>query len=125
MRSHGAPFWPDPAQVPGGVFDYQVTFKITPRILQEERGPGWQAALEACRKLAPPEVPLTAAQIRILRSQLLKLATCMRTHGMTHFPNPVVNPSGGGFLRPGRGVDPDSRQFEAAEKACQAFRPSP
>ncbi len=124
MHSHGAPFWPDPSEVPGGVYDYRITYKITPQILQEERSLGWQAALKACRKLAPPELPLTAAQIRALRSQLLKLAACIRAHGITHFPNPVVNPTGGGFMSPGRGVDPDSPQFQAAQEACQASRPS-
>jgi len=125
MREHGAPFWPDPSVVPGGVYDYQITYKITPQILQEERSPGWQAALKACRKLGPPELPLTVAQIRALRSQLLKLAACMRAHGITRFPNPVVNPAGGGFMSSSRGVDPDSPQFQAAQKACQKYQPGP
>jgi hypothetical protein len=125
MRSHGAPFWPGPSQVPGGVYDYQITYKITPQILRQERGPGWQAALKACKKLAPPGLPLTAAQIRALRTQLLKLATCMRAHGITRFPGPVAGPAGGGFTSPGRGVDPNFPRFLAAQKACRKYQPGP
>ncbi len=61
MRSHGAPFWPEPSQIPQGVFDNPNTYQITVRILAREHGPGWRAALTACQKLAPSELPYTAA----------------------------------------------------------------
>jgi len=57
------------------------------------------------------------------RSQLLKLAACMRAHGITHFPSPVVGPSGGGFPSVGPGVNPDSAQFQAAQRACWCYAP--
>jgi hypothetical protein len=123
MRSHGAPFWPEPSQVPQGVFDNPNTYVITARILAQEHGPGWQAALTACRKLAPSELPYTAAQISALRGHLLKLAACMRAHGITHFPSPVTGPYGGGFHSPGPGVNPDSAQFRAAQRTCWAYAP--
>ena len=54
MRSNGAPFWLGLSQVVAqGVWDNPYTYKITPRILAQEHGPGWQAALTACQKLAP------------------------------------------------------------------------
>ena len=125
LRSHGAPFWPEPSQVPQGVFDDPNTYVITPQILAQEHGPGWQAALTACRALAPRQLPYTAAQIRALRSHLLKLAACMRTHGIPHFPGPVTGPYGGGFRnRSGPGVNPDSAQFRAAQRACWRSRPA-
>jgi hypothetical protein len=123
MRSHGAPFWPEPSQVPSGVFDSKYAYPITARILAQEHGPGWHAALTACQKLAPPQLPFTAAQISALRSQLGKLAACMRAHGLTHFPGPVVGPLGGGFANPGPGVNPDSAQFQAAQRACWRYAP--
>jgi hypothetical protein len=125
MRSHGAPFWPEPSQINNGVFDNPNTYKIAPKILTAEHGPRWQAALRACRKLAPPQLPFTATQISALRSELVKLAGCMRTHGITHFPSPVVSPSGGGFPSPGPGVSPDSAQFQAAQRACWIYAPGP
>jgi hypothetical protein len=93
MRSRGASFWPEPSEVSHGVFDSPYAYLVTARILAQEHGPGWQAALAACRMLTPPGLPFTAAQI----------TACMRGHGITRFPNPVVNPSGGGFPSPGQG----------------------
>jgi hypothetical protein len=104
------------------VWDNPNTYKITPRILAHEHGPGWQAALTACQKLAPRELPYTAAQISVLRSHLQKLAACMRAHGISHFPSPVAGPYGAGFPSPGP-VKPDSAQFKAAQQACWGYAP--
>ena len=123
MRSHGAPFWPEPSERSHGVFDSPYMYRITARILARERGTGWQAAVAACRKLAPQGLPFTAAQIAALHSALEKLATCMRGHGIIRFPSPVVNFSGGGFPSPGTGVNPDSAQFRAAQRACWVYAP--
>ena len=123
MRSHGAPFWPEPSQVPQGVWDNPNTYKITPRILAQEHGPGWQAALTACQKLAPRALPYTAGQISALRSRLQRLAACMRAHGFTHLPSPAAGPYGAGFASPGSGVNPDSAQFLAAQRACWVYAP--
>jgi hypothetical protein len=59
IRSHGAPFWPEPSQIPNGVFDSPYAYHITPPILAQEHGPGWQAALTACQRLAPKGLPFT------------------------------------------------------------------
>ena len=124
MRSRGAPFWPEPSEVVGqGVWDNPYTYKITPRILAAEHGPGWQAALTACKQLAPSALPYTAAQVSVLRSRLQKLAACMRAHGITHFPSPAAGPYGGGFASPGPGVNPESTQFLAAQRACWVYAP--
>ena len=123
MRSHGAPFWPEPSEVPQGVWDNPNTYKITPQILAREHGPGWQAALTACQKVAPRLLPYTAAQISALRSHLQQLAACMRAHGITHFPGLVTSPYGAGFPSPGPSVNPDSAQFQGAQRACWSYAP--
>lgn len=123
MRSRGAPFWPEPVSVPQGVWDEPNTYKITPRILAQEHGPHWQAALTACRKLAPRALPYTAAQVSSLRSHLQKLAACMREHGIARFPSPVAGPYGAGFANLGAVVNPGSAQFLAAQRACWADAP--
>jgi hypothetical protein len=123
MRSHGAAFWPEPSRVPQGVWDNPNTYKITRQMLAQEHGPRWQAALAACQKLAPAQLPFTAAQISVLRGRLLKLAACMRRHGIPHFPSPTAGPYGGGFPSPGPGVRPDSAEFKAAQRACWAYAP--
>ena len=124
MRSHGAPFWPEPSEVVGqGVWDNPYTYKITPRILGQEHGPGWQAALTACQKVAPRALPYTAAQVSALRSRLRMLAACMRAHGITHFTSPAAGPYGAGFASLGPGVNPDSAQFLVAQRACWVYAP--
>src|ERR1700759_1827375 len=53
--------------------------------------------------------------------QGLKLAQCMRAHGVSNFPDPD---SGGGInIRVGSGIDPQSPAFQAAQKACRADMP--
>jgi hypothetical protein len=123
MRSHGAPFWPEPSQVPQGVWDNPYTYKITPLILAQEHGQSWQAALTGCQKLAPWALPYTEAEITALRSHLQKLAACMRAHGVTRFPSPAAGPYGAGFASPSSGVNPDSAQFLAAQRACWVYAP--
>lgn len=123
MRSHGAPFWPEPSQVPQGVWDNPNTYVISPQILAEEHGPSWQSALAACQKLAPRQLPYTAAQVSELRSRLMKLAACMRRHGISRFPNPQTGPYGAGFPSPAVGVSPDSAQFRGAQQACWVYAP--
>jgi hypothetical protein len=55
----------------------------------------------------------------------LKLAECMRTHGVPNFPDPKIQTSGHGVAIAigGNGVDPNAPQFQAAQKACKAYQP--
>jgi hypothetical protein len=128
MRAHGAPFWPDPVMQISGVYDAPIGYQITTRILDQEQGRGWQAAVTACQRvaptgLAPEQLPLTKQQIASLGTELTKLAACMRSHGIAGFPGPVVGPSGGSFPSPGPGVNPDSAPFRTAQRACQHYQP--
>jgi hypothetical protein len=54
-------------------------------------------------------------------SQLLKLARCMRAHGVPSFPDPAV--SGGSVTLDGRS-DFSSPQFQDAERACKPLIPA-
>ncbi|MGH9105804.1 MAG: hypothetical protein ACRDZX_08210 [Acidimicrobiales bacterium] len=51
--------------------------------------------------------------------EMLRFAECMRSHGITNFPDP----SGGGFRIPVGGRFNQSPQFLAAQKACQEYLP--
>jgi hypothetical protein len=51
----------------------------------------------------------------------LAYSQCMRSHGVTDFPDP--NSSGGISISPGSGVNPNSPQYAAATKACQSKAP--
>jgi hypothetical protein len=50
-------------------------------------------------------------------------SACMRKNGVPKFPDPDKN--GGLMLRagPGTGIQPDSPQFKAADKACRSLMP--
>ena len=54
-------------------------------------------------------------------SQLLKLAQCMRAHGVPSFPDPTV--SGGSTILRGT-FDFYSPQFQNAERACKPLIPA-
>ncbi len=115
MHSHGAPDFPHPKRGPGGSLIYPVT--PPPGMLSS---PGYDAAFRACRKLAPGSAR-TAAQFQAAVNQALRLATCMRAHGITNYPDPTT--IGGGIHFPDLttiGVDPHALQFRAAGKACRA-----
>ncbi|HTU78484.1 MAG TPA: hypothetical protein VMF09_06970 [Solirubrobacteraceae bacterium] len=56
------------------------------------------------------------------QAQMVKFAQCMRTHGEPEFPEPVE-----GNIQihsqNGHGPNPESPQFQAAEKACSKYAP--
>jgi hypothetical protein len=54
-------------------------------------------------------------------AQSVKFAECMRGHGVPQFPDP--DPSGGGSLTAGSGVDRDSTEYQKAIKACHDLLP--
>jgi hypothetical protein len=120
MRAHGAPFWPGPALRADG-----YEYPITAHILAQEHGPSWNAAVSACAKLAPPQLPFTGAQLAAARSNLLEGIGCMRAHGFPGWPDPVITPNDIYFLPP-RGVNlrHPSPQLQAAEQACH-WPPAP
>jgi hypothetical protein len=49
----------------------------------------------------------------------LKLARCMRAHGVSNFPDP----SPGGGIQIGPGIDPSSPAFKAAQASCRSLLP--
>jgi hypothetical protein len=106
MRSHGDLLWPDP--------DSQGNFVIdNPDILN-----GYQPANNACKKLAPP-VGLTEGEQQQKITGELKYAGCMRSHGITNFPDPKSGEFGFNLS----GVDINSPQYQSAQQACLSLLP--
>jgi hypothetical protein len=111
MRTHGVPDFPDPVQS-------SHSFSFNPKA--DSNSPRFSSANNACKRLLPNDGgPPTAAQIAAETTKLLKYARCMRTHGVPGFPDPTVKPGLFGFSL--RGVEPNSAQFQAAQKACAAI----
>ena len=118
MQTHGVPDFPEPnsqgvAQGSG----------INPN------SPSFQAATKDCRHLLPNGGQPTAAQQAQALAQALKFSQCMRSHGISDFPDPQSQPGGGIAIRirAGQGSDlnPQSAQFQAAQKACQGIMGGP
>ncbi len=55
------------------------------------------------------------------RAQFLAFSQCMRSHGVTNFPDP--SPGGGVSIAAGSGVNPFSPAFKAAQTTCSKLLP--
>ncbi len=55
----------------------------------------------------------------------IKYASCMRTHGVSDFPDPTAGPGGVKIGGPGSDIDPTSPAFQSAQKTCSRLMPGP
>ncbi|HEY0869798.1 MAG TPA: hypothetical protein VGD55_05340 [Acidothermaceae bacterium] len=113
MRSHGVPDFPDPV-------GNSLQVRVSPGSDLDPNSPVMQTAQKACQSLQPgggQGGTIGTAQ----RDQALKYSACMRSHGVPNFPDPVF--SNGGAQLKITGIDPNSAQFQAAQKACQSLEP--
>ncbi len=118
MRSHGVPSFPDPT-VSGDRTSLHV--RVGPGSAIDPNSPQFQAAQKVCAPLRPQPSPAQAAQ---LQATALKFSACMRSHGEPSFPDPTFSGDTARLtIQAGSGVDPNSPQFQAAQRACQAFVP--
>jgi hypothetical protein len=116
IRAHGVPGFPDPSS------------GQQPAAAGADTGsPQFQAAERACRSLAPAGTAissLTPAQQAQALADGLKFARCMRAHGLTTFPDPRRNSSGGYNLDlTGPGIDSHSPLYQRALQACRSDLP--
>jgi hypothetical protein len=83
---------------------------------------GCAVLLAACGSSNNPGNASSAS--RASYSAGLRFADCMRSHGVTNFPDP---PSGGGGIQitPGSGINPQSPAFQSAQNACAKLMPGP
>ena len=119
MRAHGEPNFPDPGSngiiaIAGG-----GAAKGSPSRDQRVGGAQMTRANNACRHLLPNGGVPTAAQKQQMLNQGLKFAECMRSHGISNFPDP--SSAGGAVTIGGSGINVQSPQFQAAQRTCQKF----
>ncbi len=111
MRSHGEPNFPDPSS-DGTISTSQIDINAPP----------YHAALNACGQLqAGVQVQLSAVQQQELIKRYLKVAACMRAHGITTFPDPNVQDAKAGYVSfsmPSQATK--SPLFPSAWKACES-----
>jgi hypothetical protein len=130
MRSHGVSNFPDPSA--NGSF--QLSGGTNPS------SPAFVAAQNTCEKLlpggGPPGLGTTTHPSAAALAKMVKIAQCMRRHGISEFPDPTTKvPSklpgpgsgGGGVVSDRDGVilifpgtlDMKSPQFARAAAACK------
>ena len=54
----------------------------------------------------------------------LAFSACMRSHGVSNFPDPTSNGGISIQVQPGNGIDPGSPAFHSAQRACQSLLPA-
>jgi hypothetical protein len=124
MRAHGVPNFPDPTA--GGPL-------VIPNDINTD-APAFQSAQRACSRLLPGGGP-GAASSESVRLSMLRVARCIRAHGLPTFPDPTsAPPSEGdqsGALALGRGgwflvvSDPQAPAFRRAAAVCHFPIPHP
>ena len=108
-RTHGDPAFPDPVYDPN---DGQWHFAVSP-------GSAPASTQQACQHLFPsasPSQPVPQPQFQ----QLVRLAECMRQHGVPNWPDP--DPDGSFPLPPP--LQTKTPAAAAAQQACRRYVPS-
>jgi len=119
MRSHGVTGFPDPS-AQGGL--NIAGTGINPS------SPSCEAAQATCKKLLPGGGPPAHASEQ-QKQHLVAISACMRSHGVTGFPDPTTTPPnpqdysiaegvGGLYLLVPSTINVNSPAFEQAAKAC-------
>ncbi len=119
MRSHGVPNFPDPTS------DGQINVDFahggkggSPMSSGIDRNSSqYISASNTCQHLLPGGVPTPGQNQQALVKEL-KFAQCMRSHGVSNFPDPT----NAGVVRL-IGVDQNSPQYQSAQKACEVLEP--
>lgn len=121
MRSHGVPNFPDPT-VHDNAHSKGVGFNLAASGSGaiDTHSPVFRSANAACEK-ATGFGHISQAQLQQAMAGLLKFAECMRSHGITNFPDPFENSHQVGFNT--TGLDTSSPRFKAAMAACRALLP--
>lgn len=117
MRAHGVLNFPDPNS--SGAF---------PKVSAQQLGVSstkFQAAQSQCRYLLPNggSGP-SETQVQQIMNGMLKFAQCMRSHGVTNWPDPVVDAGGNPeFYLNGR-INQNSPQIKSKIHECVHWIPS-
>lgn len=122
MRSHGVPSFPDPTSK-GGIPKEAVISAS-----REVGSSQVEAAERDCRHLLPAGGSLSGRPRQTVTAQqqhyYLRAAACMRSHGITNFPDPSFSGGEVEFPMLGHIVDVHSTQFTQALHTCQTLIPA-
>ena len=117
MRSHGVRNWPDPNS--SGLFPKRTSQQLG------VSGSQFQAAQTACGDLLPngalpPGGQLTAAGLRKMESDALRFARCMRSHGVSNWPDYTLRGGIPIFDLHGTTINPNAPQIVTTQVRCKS-----
>jgi hypothetical protein len=115
MRANGVPSFPDPQRFANG------NVKLTIHQFGTST-PHFQAAMSACTHLLPTtrggETQQSAQQRRTQLADELSFARCMRSRGLSHFPDPTAQGGLSVEMVQAQGIDVHSPQVLHFVQAC-------
>jgi hypothetical protein len=117
MRSHGVPNFPDPDS------QGRIAIQGGPGSGLNMNSPAFQNAQKACQSKQPKPTPAQQAQAL---QNALRMAQCMRDHGIKDFPDPS---SSGGRISlqingsAGSDLNPNNPLFQRAQAKCMPNAP--
>jgi hypothetical protein len=118
MRAHGVPNFPDPDG--SGQISKSAVISASRSVGTSQ----FQAAGNACEHLAPAGLGPAPASVTAQDQQYyLRAAACMRSHGVTNFPDPVFSGGSVHFTFP-PGIDTSSPQVIQAVQTCKKLIPA-
>jgi hypothetical protein len=110
MRSHGLPGWPDP--MPGGGFD-----KSKLRELGYTKNQVRAVEDGACKSFVPSGSPKQLS-VQQKVADALSFARCMRSHGVTRFPDPTAQGQLSVQMVQAQGINVQSPQVLHVVQTC-------
>ena len=118
MRANGVPNFPDPNS--SGVWP-------KPQVEGAASSPQYPAAAKACGHLLPdggPGVAPSQAVDQQIQNDMTKFAECMRTHGVSKWPDPILDQGRAVFDPKAAGIDTNSPQISAKVHECEHVFPA-
>ena len=118
MRAHGVSDFPDP--------DSQGRIEIQggPGSDLNPDNPTYKNAQKACQSKQPKPTPAQQAQAQ---AYALRVAQCMRAHGVKDYPDPSTGSGGGISIHlnnsPGSDLNPNNPLFQRAQAKCMPNAP--
>jgi hypothetical protein len=110
MRSNGIANFPDPNSQGSFVGELGRLNASSPQYIK---------ANKTCETLLPDGGQITPGQSQKLQAEGLQYAECMRSNGITSFPDPTVMSNGAVSLA-APGVDSSSPEYQSANQACKS-----
>lgn len=112
MRSNGVSSFPDPQHFVGG------NVKLTIHQDGSAGGAHFQAALDTCNHLLPSGPQGPTQQTRTQLADELSFARCMRSHGVSRFPDPTSQDGITVEMVQAQGIDVHSPQVLRVVQTC-------